>query len=128
MLRAWASINAMACSATERMFDVGALTTMTPLGRRVHVDVIEPDAGPPDHGERRARRQDVGGDLRRRADDQRGRADDRLEQLFGAEPLAHVDLVAGVGEQIQAALSAIFSVTSTRATAVVLPCSPRLVW
>ena len=30
MLRAWASSSAMACSATERMFDVGALTTMTP--------------------------------------------------------------------------------------------------
>ena len=30
MLRACASSNAMACSATERMFDVGALTTMTP--------------------------------------------------------------------------------------------------
>ena len=30
MLRACASNSAMACSATERMFDVGALTTMTP--------------------------------------------------------------------------------------------------
>ncbi len=30
MLRACASSRAMACSATERMFDVGALTTMTP--------------------------------------------------------------------------------------------------
>jgi len=30
MLRAWARISAMACSATERMFDVGALTTITP--------------------------------------------------------------------------------------------------
>ncbi len=30
MLRACASSSAMACSATERMFEVGALTTMTP--------------------------------------------------------------------------------------------------
>jgi hypothetical protein len=30
MLRAWASSRAMACSATERMLEVGALTTMTP--------------------------------------------------------------------------------------------------
>ena len=30
MLRAWASSRAMACSAAERMFDWGALTTITP--------------------------------------------------------------------------------------------------
>ena len=30
MLRAWASSRAMACSAADRMFDWGALTTMTP--------------------------------------------------------------------------------------------------
>ena len=30
MLRAWASNRAMACSAAERMFDWGALTTITP--------------------------------------------------------------------------------------------------
>ena len=29
-LRAWASSSAMVCSAAERMFDCGALTTMTP--------------------------------------------------------------------------------------------------
>jgi hypothetical protein len=33
MLRAWASINANACSAADMTFDCGAFTTMTP--RRV---------------------------------------------------------------------------------------------
>ena len=31
MLRAWASNRAMVCSAAERMFETGALTTMTPI-------------------------------------------------------------------------------------------------
>ena len=56
MLRACASSSAMACSATERMFDVGALTTMTPRSvAAVDVDVVEADARPADNLQRRCR-------------------------------------------------------------------------
>ena len=105
MLRACASSSAIACSATERMFDVGALTTMTPRSvAAVDVDVVEADPGPPDDRQAGPGRQHVGRHLRGRADDQRVRADDRLEQLLGAQALLHVDLVAGVGQQVEPAL------------------------
>ena len=40
----------MACSAADRMFDCGALTTMTPRSRGGgDVDVVEADPGPADH-------------------------------------------------------------------------------
>ena len=125
MLRAWASSSAMACSATERMFDVGALTTMTPRSvAAVDVDVVEADAGPADHRADVAGRQHVGGDLGGGADDQRLRARDRLEQLLGASP-SRTSTSWPASASRSSPLCAIFSVTSTRATAVVSFTPPR---
>ena len=61
----------MACSAAERMLEVGAFTTMTPRAVAAgHVDVVEADAGPADHHEVGPGGQDLGGHLGGRADDE----------------------------------------------------------
>ena len=73
-LRACASSSAIVCSAADRMFDCGALTTITPRrGRLRDVDVVEPDAGPADDHQIGSGREHLGRHLRGAADHQRGR-------------------------------------------------------
>ena len=61
---------------------LGRVRDDDPAPRRgVDVDVVDPDAGAPDHLQLRGARDHVGGDLRRRADDQRVvAADDLVER------------------------------------------------
>ena len=85
MLRAWASISAIVCSAADSTFDCGALTTITPrLVAARHVDVVEPDARATDDDEIRAGLEHRRRDLRGAADHQRGRARDRGDELLRA--------------------------------------------
>ena len=70
-LRACASSRAMVCSAAERMFDCGALTTITP--RRVAAStstLSRPMPARPTTTRSRAGRQHLGGDRGGRADDE----------------------------------------------------------
>ena len=84
MLRAWASINAIVCSAADSTFDCGAFTTITPrFVADGDVDVVEADARAPDDDEIRRRLEHLGRHLRRAADHQRGRAGDRLHERLG---------------------------------------------
>ena len=70
-LRAWASSIAIVCSAADRMFDCGALTTITPrAGGRLDVDVVEADAGPADDHQVGAGLEHLGGDRGGRPDDE----------------------------------------------------------
>ena len=75
------------------------------LGGRGHVDVVEADAGPADHDQVGAGRQDLGGHLRGRADDQ-GVGARRWPRpaARGVSPSPDVDLVAGLGQQVEARL------------------------
>ncbi len=72
-----------------------------PAGGGRHVDVVEPDAGPPDDDEIMPGVNDLGGDLGGRTDDQGGRARHLLEQFGRAEPGGEVNVVAGSPQQVQ---------------------------
>ena len=105
MLRAWASSSAMACSATERMLEVGALTTMTPRAVAAATSTLSrPTPARPTTCERGAGLEHLGGHLGGGADDEGLRPDDGAQQLLGAQPLLDVDLMAGLGQQVEAAL------------------------
>ena len=69
---------------------------------RVDVDVVQPDAGAADDHQVAPGLEHLGGDLRRRADDQRVGPDDDVEQAGEIE--LHVDLVAGGAESIETAV------------------------
>ena len=75
-----------------------------PLGGPGHVHVVEPDAGPPHHDEVGAGRQHLGCDGGGRADDEGLGPDDGTHQLLGGQPELDIDLVAGVGHQIETGL------------------------
>ena len=62
-----------------------------PGGRRGDVDVVEPDPGSTDDDEARPGLEHRAGDLRRRAHDQRGRADHGVAQLGLGQPGRDVD-------------------------------------
>ena len=105
MLRAWASSRAMACSAAERMFDWGALTTITPRSVAAATSTLSrPMPARPTTtrsvpaastsavtvvAERMIRAWAPG---------------DGGHQLLGGQPELHVDLVTGLGHQIEARL------------------------
>ena len=79
-----------------------------PLGRRSHVHVVEADAGPTDDDQVGAGREHVRGHGGGRADDQRLRAANRLDELFGGETEPNVDLVARVGETLESSRRQLF--------------------
>ena len=74
------------------------------LGGRRHVHVVQADAGPAHHDQVGPGRQHLGGHRGGRADDQGLGPDDGRHQLLGGQPELHVDLVAGLGHQVEAGL------------------------
>ena len=105
MLRAWASSNAMVCSAADSTFDWGAFTTITP--RRVAAStstLSRPMPARPTTTSSSAGFEHLGRDLGRAADHERRRAPHRVEQLLGREPEPHVDLEAGAAHGLEPAL------------------------
>ena len=62
------------------------------LGRRRHVDVVHADPRAPDHAQPAGALDDVGGDLRRRADQQAVVVADAVGELLAREVEGHVDL------------------------------------
>ena len=88
------------------MFDWGAFTTITPaLGGGGDIHVIEADAGPAHDDQVGAGGQYLGGDRGGRPDDEGLGADDGGLQLLGGQTQLHVDLVAGLGHQVESGLS-----------------------
>jgi hypothetical protein len=67
------------------------------------VDVVEPDAGPPDDDEVTARGQHLGRHAGRAPDDQRGRTPHRVEELLGRQPGALLDVETGRSHRFDAA-------------------------
>ena len=128
MLRACASINAIACSATDRMFDVGALTTITPRSVAAVTSTLSSPtpARPTTWSDEPAASTSAVTCVAERMISACG-ADDRFEQLLGAQPLADVHLVTRVGEQVEPALRDLlrYQYPCHRGGS---PCSPRLVW
>ena len=74
------------------------------LGGGRHVDVVEADAGPAHHHQVGAGGQHLGGHRGGRPDDQGLGPDDGRDQLLGGQPELDVDLVAGLGHQVQTRL------------------------
>jgi hypothetical protein len=96
MLRASASSSATVCSAAEMMLDCGRVADdHAGLGRRLDVDVVEPDTGTGHHLQLGGRGDDV------RVDGGLGADHDALvvtrdrDELVLAEPGADVDVVLG---------------------------------
>jgi len=89
------------------MFDCGADHDTAP-GRRSDVDIVDANACAPDDDEVLCRGEHGLGDLGRRSDDQRVRAGHCGEQVLGRKTQPHVDLVAGLSQTPEAALSNLF--------------------
>src|SRR3954451_23011935 len=68
MFRASATSRPIVCSAADTTFDSGAFATTIPR-RRLDVDVVDTDPRASDHLQVRPTLDQVGGELRRRADD-----------------------------------------------------------
>ena len=67
-----ASSRPIVCSAAETTVDSGAFTTRMPAPcRLVDVDVVDADSGPSDHAQARRALEQLGVELRLRADDDR---------------------------------------------------------
>ena len=79
-----------------------------PAGGRLDVDVVEADARPAHHHQLGRGVQDVGRDLRGRADDEGVRVLDRLEQLLRGEPEPDVHVVAGRPQAVQSVVGDLF--------------------
>ena len=109
MLRAWASINAIVCSAADSTFDCGALTTITPrLVAAATSTLSSPMPGAADDDEIRPGLEHLRGDLRRAADHERRGTRHRVDELLGREPELHVDLEPGGAHRLQPALGQLF--------------------
>ena len=67
------------------------------------VDVVEPDAGPPDHHEVVGRGEHLGRHLGRAADHERGDTGERREQLLGREADLHLDVEPRGAHRVEAA-------------------------
>ena len=78
------------------------------LGRSVDIDVVEADPGPPDDDQFVGRGEDLGGDLRRRTDDQRMSTLDGVEQPFGRQRELHVDDVSHGSQAVKATIGDLF--------------------
>ena len=102
-MRASASISAHACSATLMLLAPGALTTRMP--RRAgggDVDVVDAGAGAADDAQPRRGGEQLLGDLRRAADQQRRRRPrDRVARSAGLAPGSGVDVPAFRAEQFE---------------------------
>ena len=93
------------CSALASAIEFGALTTITPLrGGRFDVDVVDTDAGAPDHDELVGRVEHCRSDLGGTANDQGVRAVNRADQLVGRETEPHIDLEPRIAQGIETAL------------------------
>ena len=95
----------MACSATERMFDVGALTTMTPRSVAASTSTLSSPtpARPTTASDVPAASTSAVTCVAERMMSARAPGI-AAEQLLGAQPLLHVDLVARLGQQVEPAL------------------------
>ena len=118
MLRASASSSAIVCSAAVTTFDCGAFATTIP--RRVaagDVDVVDADAGAGDDPQPLAALDQLGRQLRRRADQDRVEAADPLGQLLGrpVEPGLDVEVLA---QQRDARLAHVLADQHARAHAI----------
>ncbi len=101
--RAWASRRATACSTADKMFDSGALTTMTP--RRVAASIstlsMPTPARPTTTRSRPASSTCAVTRVAERIDEGPGPYDG-FEQLVGRQQKPHVHLVAGCRHQLEA--------------------------
>ena len=96
---------AMVCSAVVRMFDCGALTTITPCVVAASASTLSsPMPARPTTTRSWPGGQHVGGDRGGRADDQGVGARHGLDQLLRGQVELEVDLVAGGAEAVEAAV------------------------
>ena len=75
-------------------------------GRRLDIDVVEPDAGATDDEQLVGVLQNLGGDLRRGSNDEALRTDDVVEQRIQIE--LDIDLVAGSAQTVEPAFGDFF--------------------
>ena len=95
----------MACSAAERMLDWGALTTITPRSVAAATSTLSsPIPARPTTTRSVPAASTSAGDRGGRADDQGLGADHGRHQLLGGQPELDIDLVAGLGHQVQTGL------------------------
>ena len=102
-MRASASISAQACSATLMLFAPGALTTRMPRALAAATSMLStPVPARPTMRSRGAAREQIGGDLRRAANQQRVGVGERRREIGRAAAAPGIDLPAGLGaEQLE---------------------------